>query len=262
MSDPEEPFSAREEYFIASEREHWDAYYQKVPVGSEWIPDTSRTHCPVAEFHRRLYAHDARRVLSVGGGIDYLAAHLARRGATVVSIDVSSVATAKTRDLAARLGLSHRLTARTVACERFDAEAEFDLVVATGALHHMNWERAIRRIHAALRPGGVLMTREPVTLSRLLEIWQRYVVIRPPYAKPTPLEFMVSPGHIAFVEGLFSRIELDYFQLLNRDMFYGLWRRTGLERFRARFGEWDYRLIKRVPALQKYVQDATIEAWK
>lgn len=258
----EERFTAREAFFMASEQEHWDAYYADLPLLDAWAPDLSRPHCPVQLFYRKIAAKRARRVLSVGGGVDYLGVHLAREGAEVVSLDISPVAGRRTLEFAARAGVRERLEVKTGACERLRADGEFDLVVADSALHHMNWERSLRRIHAALKPGGALVAREPVTLSRALEVWQRHVVIRPPHARPTPLEIMVSPREIAVIEGLFGCVEVEHFQLLNRDMFYGLWERTGLQRWRPRFGEWDFRLVRRFPALKRYVQDAIIEAWK
>lgn len=255
-------FSAREIYFMASEREHWDPYHAGVELPDDWTLDLSRPHCPVQLFYRKILGRKPRRVLSAGGGVDYLGVYLARQGADVVSVDISPMAGQRTREFASRFALKGRLEIVTGACESLRFEEAFDLAVADSALHHMNWERALRRIHAAIQPGGALIAREPVTLSRVLEVWQRHVVIRPPHARPTPLEIMVSPRELAFVEGLFRRVEVEHFQLLNRDMFYGFWAKSGLQRWRPRFGEWDFRLIKRFPFLRHYVQDAIIEAWK
>lgn len=93
-----------------------------------------------------------RRVLDVGCGAGTFAAQLAQRVEHVDALDRSTtmIEAAKER------------TPENVNCVLADAmvdhlpDADYDAIVSISALHHMPLQDALRRLTAALRPGGVL----------------------------------------------------------------------------------------------------------
>jgi 2-polyprenyl-3-methyl-5-hydroxy-6-metoxy-1,4-benzoquinol methylase len=99
------------------------------------------------------------RALELGCGSGWLTIALARRGASALGIDIAASAV--------ELGRRHYDSIRGEICgvARYEVadlntcewpDAQFDLVVAKGVLHHLvALEDVIQRVHRALAPGGV-----------------------------------------------------------------------------------------------------------
>ena len=99
----------------------------------------------------------AERVLDVGCGTGCLAILLAESGRTVMGVDPAraSLDVAKAKDASARITWVH---GDAMTLPPFDA----DLAVMTGNVAQLfladdDWARAVRGIHAALRPRGYLV---------------------------------------------------------------------------------------------------------
>lgn len=86
------------------------------------------------------------RILEVGCGAGELALALAKRGHQVTAIDPDA---------------PDGPIFRKVALEAFEEAGSFDAVVASRSLHHIeNLEHGVDKIHALLRPEGVLILNE------------------------------------------------------------------------------------------------------
>ena len=142
---------------------------------------------------------------------------LAGHGRRVVCVDIAAGASAMTRALADQAGVGANVEVVTAACEELNLPSEeFDLVLSKRALHHMEVEHVVARLHAALRPGGVFLAEEPVCLSRLLSWAHR----RFPFygnATHTPDERELGAEQLAIIERKFSRVDLHFFDLLARE---------------------------------------------
>ena len=105
---------------LERERDYWNDLYSPVGENSakyEWSR-TVEEHSYVAQsFKSRLAGPKNVRILSIGGGVDTLAIRLAEAGNHIVSVDLSPVATLRTRRLAEAAGLSHRVLAFEGCCE-------------------------------------------------------------------------------------------------------------------------------------------------
>jgi SAM-dependent methyltransferase len=109
-----------------------------------------------AFYHRLLLRHlppSGGRVLDAGCGAGAFAAALAGRVAHVDAVDRSPQ----------MIDAARRVAPPNMACVLADVmrdplpAAGYDAVVSLSALHHMPLEGALRRLAAALRPGGVLV---------------------------------------------------------------------------------------------------------
>lgn len=91
-------------------------------------------------------------VLDVGCGAGAFASRLARRAAHVDAIDRSAAMIEQARR---RVPGNVRLMEADVLTETLP-EGHYDAIVSITALHHMPLSKALPRLAAALRPGGVL----------------------------------------------------------------------------------------------------------
>lgn len=210
------------------EAQFWDRFYQTASLpGSD--PGDERLSPELEAFHARVLADPARRVLSIGGGVDGLGVQIASRGAEVLSIDVSPIAVEKTAALSVHHACGSNLTARVARCEELGFENEFDLVISKGVLHHLDFSPGLLAVHRALKPGGRLIATEPFGFSP----WIRAIQSRFPY-HPTPHsfttedEFKLSPVEIDEIRQIFREIEITHFEFLARQSVSYLLNRSGL----------------------------------
>jgi SAM-dependent methyltransferase len=106
-------------------------------------------------YHRLLLRHlppGCERVLDVGCGAGAFAAELAGRAGQVDAIDRSP----------AMIEAARRMAPSNVTCILGDVMADslpaahYDAIMSVTVLHHLPLDQALRRLAAALRPGGVL----------------------------------------------------------------------------------------------------------
>ncbi|WP_063730636.1 class I SAM-dependent methyltransferase [Streptomyces sp. RTd22] len=152
----------------------WDAFAPMLEQGAE-------VHTPLydqatAWLRERFTASggSVRRVLDVGSGPGVLTCLLARAfpEAEVVAVDGTPALLERARERAARLGLDGRVT--TVHAELPEGLdpaviGTADLVWSSKTVHHLGDQpAALRRLAAALRPGGLLALGEGGLPTRFL----------------------------------------------------------------------------------------------
>ncbi|HEX6934621.1 MAG TPA: class I SAM-dependent methyltransferase [Streptosporangiaceae bacterium] len=130
-------------------------------------------------YHRLLLRHLPRgceRVLDVGCGAGAFAAKLAGRAGHVDALDRSP----------AMIEAAERVAPGNVTCILGDVMADplpaehYDAIMSVTALHHMPLDDALRRLSAALRPGGVLAA---IALPRV------------DLPRELPVELLAATGH-------------------------------------------------------------------
>ena len=119
---------------------------------------------PVAPLH---YGHDymlswavrklgdvaGKKILDVGVGLGQSSIRLAKLGADVCGINVSSVATRNAGELAKSEGLD--IPFRVMPGEMLDfPDASFDAILCMSSYHHMDLKQAASEFARVLRPGG------------------------------------------------------------------------------------------------------------
>lgn len=110
---------------------------------------------------------DARTALDVGCGAGVLSRELARRGLSILAIDLSprmiEVARLRTPPL---VPVEFR-----IADIMQDAlgDRTFDVVVSANVVHHLPLRAVVPRLTSAVRPGGTLLLQDVVTRDGLLD---------------------------------------------------------------------------------------------
>ncbi len=255
----------------AAEAEFWNRVYRDVDPAGVDVPAAG------ADFHSLYSAHGGclrserffaslvrdlrqRDVVCIGGGVDRLALYLASAGNRVVAVDLSEVAAGHTRALAERHGLAARLTCRVAAWEDVRFSAEFDVAVVHHALHHMRFAPALANLHAALRPGGVVVAMEPVCL---LEIVRR-IHQRMPF-HPLPFiagERELGSEDLAAVRATFERTSLRFFDALSRESIAYPLHRAGLAPVLRALSSLDAVAQRICPPLRYLASYVVLRAWK
>jgi 2-polyprenyl-3-methyl-5-hydroxy-6-metoxy-1,4-benzoquinol methylase len=116
-----------------------------------------------------------KRILDLGCGAGEAAVWFAKQGAIVTASDLSG----EFLELVHRVAALHNVTVET---HQGDADSldlggrgagAFDIVYAANLLHHVNIDETLERIHRALKPGGKVVTWDPLRHNPAINIYRR-----------------------------------------------------------------------------------------
>jgi SAM-dependent methyltransferase len=122
---------------------------------------------------------DGMKILDAGSGYGPYTFHIARRYPTaeVTGIEIDPLKVSLCRDISGKLKLGNvRFIEGDLTEMKF--KDEFDLILCSDVLEHIPDDRkAVERIYAALKPGGVFLLHAP-GLHRKPPLWERGVIGR------------------------------------------------------------------------------------
>jgi len=164
----------------------WGAGGQDYDRISRGIAD-SIAHCVF-----RLDPRPGERILDLSTGTGWTSRVVARRGATVIGVDIASQLLAAARATAEKEGLPIAYQIGDAECLPFE-DGEFDAIVSTcGVMFASRPEAAARELARVCRKGGrIALTtwRSDGTLSRMFEVMKRYMPPPPNPPPPSPFEW-------------------------------------------------------------------------
>ncbi len=141
----------------------------EVLVDESWEAAT----CPEHRWIRaQLGDLHGRRVLDLGCGAGEAAVWFAKQGADVVASDIS----AEFLDVVHRVAGLHGVRVQTHQgdADRLDfPDDTFDVVYAGNLLHHADLDRTLEQIHRVLKPGGRVVTWDPLRHNPLIHVYRR-----------------------------------------------------------------------------------------
>lgn len=128
-----------------------------------------------ASYEQKIYENVAgTSVLEYGCGPgSAFSLELARRGADVVGIDISSVGIEQARERAREAGITNARFEVMDAEEMTFADGTFDLVIGEGILHHLSLEKSYAEIARVLKPTGRAIFMEPLGHNPAIVLFRR-----------------------------------------------------------------------------------------
>lgn len=159
---------------------------------------------------------EGRRVLDVGCGEGPNSALLAILGAKVTGVDLSAGALDVARARATLEGVAKQCT---FVCSPMETapipDGSCDAVFCDAILHHLldDLDGAMRRLMRFLRPGGVFLCIEPVSLSPVLR-WLR--PLAPIRTAHTPDERPLDANDCAIIKRHVPNLKVKHFRFLGR----------------------------------------------
>jgi len=251
---------------LSSEKEFFDKYYVESrdrgpdPEMATYIRKaTQPSSRPVDYWEYAFYlVGDLRnkKVLDVACGGGWITRLLALKGAAVTGFDISLEGCKTTRKKLQESGLNGSSLSVVDAHSISFKDNSFDVVFATGALHHLNIAKVASEVHRVLKPGGKFVCYEPLKYGPLMwaikQAWLRMKGLQD--HDTTEHEEGLAVADFAPFEKLFASGFVRPFNFVAKT-----------NRLKKRFGplaeslRWtDYLLLSALPFLRRYCTCAVV----
>ncbi|MFP4518710.1 MAG: class I SAM-dependent methyltransferase [Oceanicaulis sp.] len=173
MSETEAGQASERAARIARERAYFDSHYDASARVHQMKYYAALKPCRDAFLGRvRAYAQDAR-VLEYGCGEGEVSRHAAPVAREAVGIDISERGVQGARKRAADQGFTNTRFEVMDAHETAFEDESFDLIAATGIIHHLDVPVAFREVHRLLKPGGRALFVEALGHNPAIALYRR-----------------------------------------------------------------------------------------
>ena len=170
---------------------------------------------------RRTYAYQkewlfsrcrGKKILVLGCGNGAESFFISENGGLLTGIDISDVAIKNARNTAIAKGLD-----KSISFEVMDAENlkfknnSFDIITASGMLHHTSFEKVISESARVLKIGGEMFCIEPLAYNPIFQLYRR---ITPHLRTKWEAEHILTKREISISKKYFQKIDLKFFHLI------------------------------------------------
>jgi len=175
-------------------------FYSVAVRSEEYYQEWLRARCPGA------------KALDYCCGSGENAIFMAKCGADVVGIDISPEGVENARSNALHEGV-------TTGCrfEVMDGEAmtfpgnTFDVIVIYGALHHLEYGRAMEELSRVLKPEGAIIAIEALRHNPMFHLYRKMTMhLRTEWE----VEHILTVGHLSRAQQYFDKVDARFFHLM------------------------------------------------
>lgn len=157
----------------------------------------------------RANCKNGARVLSYCCGTGGQALEIAKLGAEVVGIDISDVCIESARTQSVSLGLAEHCRFEVMDAERTTfADKSFDVIVASGCLHHLDLEAAYRELARVLKPDGLILCNESLADNPVIMAYRK---LTPHLRTAYEVEHILSVKDVQSAKRYFNELDLRFF---------------------------------------------------
>ena len=156
-----------------------------------------------------------KRVLEIGCGGGGNSVLLAKKGATVVAVDISEAAISAARELARANDVESQVQFQCAPFELFEPQGRFDVIFGEAVLHHVlpELENVLDKLSKLAKPGAIFVFKEPVNIWPL---WRRFRLALPIATAGTPDERPLEVRELNLISKKLSDFQIRYFDTLGR----------------------------------------------
>jgi len=195
-----------------------------------------------------------KMVLDFGCGTGWFSVILAKRGAVVEGIDISSTAIEIAKKRAVVNKVTNAVEFKVMSSYKLDyPDGFFDKIIGLSALHHMSDKKHLcNSLHRILKPYGKIVFNEPFGNSKLLERLRLLIPIKVQEEDKTHWNEQIKYKDLEVFKDKFQ-VEYKEFQFFSRldRIFKSNW-------IIKLLGIIDVEFLKNVPFLRKYARDIVI----
>jgi len=140
-----------------------EKFYKTTQLSDRYLEEWWRTHAP------------GKAILDYGCGNGENTILAAKMGAgLVVGIDLSPVSLENAKKYAEEEGVGASCRFLLGDCERTGLPDEcIDLIYCSGVLHHMELKSALPELKRILKPGGIVLAKEPLAYNPLIQLYRK-----------------------------------------------------------------------------------------
>ena len=158
------------------EQSHHDQWADVTPVQEIRVKEAFEGLMAQEGAYIRKMIPDMRgkKILDVGCGLGEASVYFALQGARITAVDISPGMIKKTLELASYYGVDDSVTGIVATAESFKhLDTDFDIIHAANVFHHVADLRAtLTSLHEKLRPGGKLVSWDPVKYNPVINIYR------------------------------------------------------------------------------------------
>lgn len=168
---------------------------------------------PKESWVRDLAPLEGRYVLDFGCGEGVISCQLARLGARVLGVDISTELVEVARRRAELDGVTDQTTFVAGDILRLEPDEPVDALLCAAVLHHVDLETVFPHLLRFVKPGGRVAVQEPVAFSPALQRLRDRVPVE---KDVSPDERQLGPDDIAFIASCLSDVRLRWYRMLSR----------------------------------------------
>lgn len=165
---------------------------------------------PVKDRYKQMITDSCsgKRILEYGCATGGTTFRWARQGAKVIGIDISDEAVKIANESAKEQGLDIAYAVMNAEALEFPAK-NFDMVVGTGILHHLDLKKSYSELARVLDEGGIALFIEPMGHNPLINV---YRMLTPKMRTDDEHPFKMSDIHLA--KQYFRKVDVEYYNFL------------------------------------------------
>lgn len=196
------------ESVLAKEEKFHDEWAASVDVNSiDVITMNSAVTAPEMRYiTQRLGNLKGKKLLDVGCGLGEASVYFALQGATVTSTDLSPGMLDVTKRLGKKYGVDINTHQSAAESFNFKNNETFDVIYVGNLFHHVDIEPTVARIKQHLKPGGVMVSWDPVAYNPIINVYRAIAT-----ETRTPDEHPLKMSDISTFKKHFQNVETHWF---------------------------------------------------
>jgi len=191
-----------------------------IPTGKELLKYMASREVRFHPISRRSYSYvetilkqraPGMRTLDYCCGLGDNSLFLAKNGAIVDGIDISDVSVEKSEQRARIESVTENTTFHVMDAENLTFQDDtFDVAVAHGCLHHLDYEKAMQQLSRVIKHDGFVICTEAVRYNPIIH---RYRKLTPHLRTEWEVDNLLGMKHLRISEKYFAKIDVRFFNL-------------------------------------------------